>query len=174
VREGRPQRRPFFSGRRRSCTCPVLMSFPKPGGRNTLEVVAKLSSWPYHGKRIVVLSHRPLKFSEINVPVEQMSGEPAHRPKSLCRWCQARLCRWRFDNSGIPACWPDPRSHDHARTCINWGRHSFVRMCAKRHQAPAHQYPSVQKWPSDKSIRGNCVANPNGLSETAALIGLRC
>jgi dihydrofolate reductase len=52
-------------------------------GRNTFEVVAKLPSWPYHGKRIVVLSHRPLKFSEINVPVEQMSGEPAQIAQSL-------------------------------------------------------------------------------------------
>jgi len=52
-------------------------------GRNTFEVVAKLPSWPYQGKRIIVLSHRPLKFSEINVPVGQMSGEPAQIVQSL-------------------------------------------------------------------------------------------
>jgi dihydrofolate reductase len=52
-------------------------------GRNTFEVVSKLPIWPYPGKRIVVLSHRPLKFSEISVPVEQMSGEPAQIAQSL-------------------------------------------------------------------------------------------
>jgi len=52
-------------------------------GRNTFEVVLKLPSWPYLGKRIIVLSHRPLQFSEINVPVEQMSGEPAQIAQSL-------------------------------------------------------------------------------------------
>src|ERR1700692_2312852 len=52
-------------------------------GRNTFDVVAKLPSWPYHGKRIVVLTHRPLKFSEINVLVEQMSGEAEKIAKSL-------------------------------------------------------------------------------------------
>jgi dihydrofolate reductase len=46
-------------------------------GRNTFEVVAKLASWPYHNKRVVVLSRRPLNLSGINAPVEQMNGEPA-------------------------------------------------------------------------------------------------
>lgn len=41
------------------------------------------SELPYHGKRIVVLSRRPLKFSEMSVPVEQMSGEPAQTAQSL-------------------------------------------------------------------------------------------
>ena len=52
-------------------------------GRNTFEVVAKLPKWPCHGKRIVVLSRRPLKFSEINMPVEQMSGEPTQIAREL-------------------------------------------------------------------------------------------
>ncbi len=46
-------------------------------GRNTFEVVLKLPDWPYSGKRVVVLSHRPLNFSNIHGRVEQMSGEPA-------------------------------------------------------------------------------------------------
>ncbi|HLJ91106.1 MAG TPA: dihydrofolate reductase family protein [Candidatus Angelobacter sp.] len=45
-------------------------------GRNTFEVVAKLPSWPYGDKRIIVLSHRPLALAEIDAPIEQMSGEP--------------------------------------------------------------------------------------------------
>jgi dihydrofolate reductase len=45
-------------------------------GRNTFEVVLKLSSWPYGDKRVVVLSHCPLDFSKIKGRVEQMSGEP--------------------------------------------------------------------------------------------------
>lgn len=52
-------------------------------GRNTFEVVLKLPSWPYGGKRVVVLSHRPVDFSKITgrgtdgERLEQMSGEPA-------------------------------------------------------------------------------------------------
>lgn len=45
-------------------------------GRNTLEVVLKLPSWPYGDKRVVVLSHRPLGLSRIAGRVEQMSGDP--------------------------------------------------------------------------------------------------
>jgi dihydrofolate reductase len=46
-------------------------------GRNTFEVVLRLPSWPYGGKRVVVLSHRPLELSDIRGRIEQMSGEPA-------------------------------------------------------------------------------------------------
>jgi dihydrofolate reductase len=46
-------------------------------GRNTFEVVLKLPSWPYSGKRVVVLSHRPLELSKGAERVEQMSGEPS-------------------------------------------------------------------------------------------------
>ena len=45
-------------------------------GRNTFDVVLKLPSWPYRDRRVVVLSHRPLDFSEITGCVEQMCGEP--------------------------------------------------------------------------------------------------
>jgi len=46
-------------------------------GRNTYEVVLKLPGWPYAGKRVVVLSHRPLDLSRAPGPAEQMSGEPS-------------------------------------------------------------------------------------------------
>ncbi len=52
-------------------------------GRNTFEVVLKLPEWPYRGKRVVVLSHRPLNFSNIQGQVEQMSGEPAQIVQKL-------------------------------------------------------------------------------------------
>ncbi len=52
-------------------------------GRNTFEVVLKLPSWPYEGKRVVVLSHRPLQLSEIAGQVEKMSGEPAEVAQKL-------------------------------------------------------------------------------------------
>jgi dihydrofolate reductase len=52
-------------------------------GRNTLEVVAKMASWPYEGKRVVVLSHRPLESAGIPAPVEQMSGEPTEIAQKL-------------------------------------------------------------------------------------------
>jgi dihydrofolate reductase len=52
-------------------------------GRDTFDVVLKLSSWPYGEKRVVVLSHRPLELSEITGRVEQMSGEPAEVAQTL-------------------------------------------------------------------------------------------
>ena len=52
-------------------------------GRNTFDVVAKMQSWPYKGKRVVVLSHRALELAKINAHVEQMSGEPTEIAKKL-------------------------------------------------------------------------------------------
>jgi dihydrofolate reductase len=52
-------------------------------GRNTLEVVLKLPSWPYGDKRVVVLSHRPLDLSRIAGRVEQMSGDPEQIVREL-------------------------------------------------------------------------------------------
>jgi dihydrofolate reductase len=52
-------------------------------GRNTLEVVLKLPSWPYADKRVVVLSHRPLDLSGIAGRVEQMSGDPEQIVREL-------------------------------------------------------------------------------------------
>jgi dihydrofolate reductase len=52
-------------------------------GRNTLEVVLKLPSWPYGDKRVVVLSHRPLDLSGIAGRVEQMSGDPEQIVREL-------------------------------------------------------------------------------------------
>ena len=34
-------------------------------GRNTCDVVLKLPGWPYGGKRVVVVSHRPLDRSAV-------------------------------------------------------------------------------------------------------------
>lgn len=52
-------------------------------GRNTFEVVLNLPSWPYRGKRVVVLSHRPLGLTKAAERVEQMSGEPSQIVKKL-------------------------------------------------------------------------------------------
>jgi dihydrofolate reductase len=46
-------------------------------GRRTLEVVLAFPEWPYGGKRVVVLSSRPLDLSAVGAKtVEQMSGSP--------------------------------------------------------------------------------------------------
>jgi len=52
-------------------------------GRNTFDVVAKMESWPYEGKRVVVLSRQRLQLSGIRAPVEQMSGEPTEIAEKL-------------------------------------------------------------------------------------------
>ena len=47
-------------------------------GRNTWDVVLGLGAWPFVGKRVVVLSSRPVELSAAGKhAVEQMSGSPA-------------------------------------------------------------------------------------------------
>jgi dihydrofolate reductase len=46
-------------------------------GRKTFEKVLTLGSWPYGGKRVVVLSSRPVDLSGAGGAVEQMAGPPA-------------------------------------------------------------------------------------------------
>jgi dihydrofolate reductase len=47
-------------------------------GRKTFETVLKLGPWPYHQKRVVVLSSHPLDLSLAGGgAVEQMAGPPA-------------------------------------------------------------------------------------------------
>ena len=47
-------------------------------GRNTFETVLQFPEWPYGGKRVVVLSSRPLDLSAVRKGrVEQMGGSPA-------------------------------------------------------------------------------------------------
>jgi len=47
-------------------------------GRNTFETVLGFDAWPYGGKRVVVLSHRPLDLTVVRGGVvEQMGGPPA-------------------------------------------------------------------------------------------------
>ena len=46
-------------------------------GRNTWDVVLGLGAWPFVGKRVVVLSSRPVELSAAGQQsVEQMSGSP--------------------------------------------------------------------------------------------------
>ena len=46
-------------------------------GRKTFEKVLTLEAWPYGGKRVVVLSSRPVDLSGAGGVVEQMAGPPA-------------------------------------------------------------------------------------------------
>ena len=46
-------------------------------GRKTFETVLAMENWPYGGKRVVVLSSRPVDLSEAGGVVEQMAGPPA-------------------------------------------------------------------------------------------------
>lgn len=47
-------------------------------GRKTFETVLAFPDWPYAGKRVAVLSSRPLDLSKVREhQVEQMAGEPA-------------------------------------------------------------------------------------------------
>lgn len=47
-------------------------------GRKTFEKVLTFENWPYEGKRVVVLSSRPIDFSSLHGGVaEQMAGSPA-------------------------------------------------------------------------------------------------
>ena len=46
-------------------------------GRKTFETVLAFPTWPYGGKRVVVLSSRPVDLSAAKGVVEQMGGPPA-------------------------------------------------------------------------------------------------
>jgi dihydrofolate reductase len=46
-------------------------------GRKTFETVLAFETWPYGGKRVVVLSGQPVDLSAAKGPVEQMGGPPA-------------------------------------------------------------------------------------------------
>src|SRR5439155_13425691 len=46
-------------------------------GRKTFETVLAFETWPYAGKRVVVLSSRPVDLSAAKGVVEQMGGAPA-------------------------------------------------------------------------------------------------
>jgi dihydrofolate reductase len=46
-------------------------------GRKTFETVLAFPAWPYGGKRVVVLSSRPLDLTAARGAVEQMGGPPA-------------------------------------------------------------------------------------------------
>jgi dihydrofolate reductase len=53
-------------------------------GRNTFEIVAAFDEWPYGDKRVVVLSNRPLDFSDVKgATLEQMAGRPAEIARCL-------------------------------------------------------------------------------------------
>jgi dihydrofolate reductase len=45
-------------------------------GRNTYDVVLKFPEWPYAGKRVVVLSSRPIPPPAAGASVERMEGDP--------------------------------------------------------------------------------------------------
>jgi dihydrofolate reductase len=45
-------------------------------GRETFETVLGFETWPYGGKKVVVLSSRPLDLTKAKETVDQMSGDP--------------------------------------------------------------------------------------------------
>jgi len=67
-------------------------------GSKTFETVLGLRDWPYAGKRVVVLSSRPLDLSTLrDHTVEQMSGEPAEIVAKL----EASGSRYVYLDGGI-------------------------------------------------------------------------
>lgn len=67
-------------------------------GRNTFEIVLKLGDWPYGGKRVVVLSSRPVDLSVVRGGVvEQMAGPPAQIVAQLA----AKGARHLYVDGGI-------------------------------------------------------------------------
>jgi dihydrofolate reductase len=55
-------------------------------GRNTFETVLGFAEWPYGRKRVIVLSNRPLDFSNVRGGfVEQMGGSPAEIVSKLAQ-----------------------------------------------------------------------------------------
>ena len=77
-------------------------------GRNTFEVVAAFPSWPFEGKRVVVLSARPVDSARVGSgKFEQMSGEPAEIVAQLAAsgthhlYVDGGITVQRFINAGM-------------------------------------------------------------------------
>ena len=67
-------------------------------GRKTFETVLGLEAWPYGGKRVVLLSSRPLDLSVVReAKVEQMAGPPAEIVAQLA----ARGARHVYVDGGV-------------------------------------------------------------------------
>jgi dihydrofolate reductase len=67
-------------------------------GRRTFEKVLTFGAWPFAGKRVVVLSSRPLDLSPTaGAEVEQMSGAPAEIVEQLA----ARGARHLYVDGGV-------------------------------------------------------------------------
>jgi dihydrofolate reductase len=67
-------------------------------GRKTYEVVRGMGGWFYGKKQVIVLSSRPLDFSEVEgAVIEQMSGEPAE----IVRLLEARDFKHAYIDGGI-------------------------------------------------------------------------
>ena len=67
-------------------------------GRKTFETVLGLEAWPYGGKRVVVLSSRPLDLSVVReAKVEQTAGPPAEIVAQLA----ARGARHVYVDGGV-------------------------------------------------------------------------
>jgi dihydrofolate reductase len=66
-------------------------------GRKTFETVLGFDAWPYPGKRVVVLSSRPIDLSRALGPVEQMGG-PA---REIVTRLEASGARHAYVDGGI-------------------------------------------------------------------------
>jgi dihydrofolate reductase len=66
-------------------------------GRNTFETVLTLGPWPYGGKRVIVLSSRPLDLSQAKGVAEHMAGEPSEIISKLA----ATGCHHLYIDGGI-------------------------------------------------------------------------
>ena len=66
-------------------------------GRETFEKVAGFEPWPYEGKRVVVLSGRPLAAAALPPGVSRMAGEPAE----VLRVLEAEGSRHVYVHGGV-------------------------------------------------------------------------
>ena len=105
-------------------------------GRKTFEKVLTFDAWPYGGKRVVVLSSRPVNLSAaVGGVVEQMAGSPAEIVSQLAAsgadhlYVDGGVTIQGFLRAGLIQ-----RLIITQRACAHWRRSSSLRHPTARHK----------------------------------------
>lgn len=90
-------------------------------GRGTYDKVLEFDPWAYPEKRVIVMTHKPLKNRDERVELSGLG------PVEMAAVLRAERCR-------------------NVDSCIVGERRSAFRSTAVRHTSKAHQYPELGEW----------------------------
>jgi hypothetical protein len=114
-------------------------------GRKTFETVLSFDTWPYDGKRVVILSSSPIDASRFpDAVIERMDGPPAQ--------IAARLESSGVRHARIPACGSHSTSCDHACARASGRRRSSFWRAAARCATPSHRDAALSERFSSERV----------------------